>query len=304
MLELKDIPRHIAALSMVAALAGASSAFALPKDDGAQNVRSVTVTAMPKDGNGRLTPLDASEFAVYRGDARQQIVEVKGPAEAPVNVAVLIQDGLSVEVGNEIQTIKNFVESLPEGSSVMVGYLRNTGLQVRQPFTTDRKAAIDALRIPISNLSVGSSPFTGLEDALERFDGVAGRNQVVLVSNGLDLNRGVQSASPASNLDLERAISAARKRGIPVWSIYANSPGRLGNSSLAITYGQGSLNRLAEETGGKAFFSGRGFATFNHALDSIAKSMGEQYVITYRGEGKGKLEVTTESSNVELRYAE
>lgn len=305
MFALKSFPRHLAAWSLIAGLASVSIAAPLPKDDDAKTgVRSVTVTVVPKDDDSTVTRLEASEFAVYRGEERQQIVDVKGPAESPLNVAVLVQDGLAVGVGNEIRTIKDFIESLPEGSTVMVGYLRNTGLQVRQSFTADRGAAIDALRIPFSNVDAGSAPFTGLEEALRKFEGVSGRNQVVMVSNGLQLSRGLSSASPANNLDLDRAISAASKRGIPVWSIFANSSGRLGNSSLAISYGQGSLNRLADETGGKAFFSGRGFVTFNYALDSIAKSMGDQYVITYRGDGKGKLEVTTESSNVELRHAE
>ena len=32
--------------------------------------------------------------------------------------------------------------------------------------------------------------------------------------------------------------------------------------------------------------------------------MGDQYVISYLGDGKGKLEVTTESTGVKLRHAE
>ena len=304
MFSLKYFSRNVATMALVAGLAATSAAAPQPKDDSKSGVRSVTVTVVHKDDDTSTTRLDASEFAGYRGDDRQQIVDVKGPSDAPLNVAVLIQDGLDVGVANEIRTIKEFISALPEGSTVMIGYLRNTGLQVRQSFTSDRKAAVKALRIPLNNVDVGSAPFTGLEEALRRFDGVAGRNQVVMISNGLQLSRDFASASPTNNLDLDRAISAAEKRGIPVWSIFANAPGRLGRSSLAISYGQGSLNRLADETGGKAFFSGLGFVTFNYALDSIAREMGDQYVITYLGDGKGKLEVTTESTNVKLRHAE
>lgn len=305
MFELKNFSRQIAALALVAGLAASAAAAPLPKDDESKSgVRSVTVTVVHKDDDSSTSRLDASEFAVYRGDARQQIVDVKGPSDSPLNVAVLIQDGLAVGVGNEISTIKEFIAALPEGSTVMVGYLRSTGLQVRQAFTADRKKAIKALRIPLNNIDVGSAPFIGLEEALRRFDGVTGRNQVVMVSNGLQLNRDLASASPTNNLDLDRAISAAAKRGIPVWSIFANAPGRLGTSNLAVFYGQGCLNRLSDETGGRAFFSGRGFVTFDHALESIARDMGDQYVISYLGDGKGKLEVTTESTGVKLRHAE
>lgn len=305
MFALKNFSRHFAALALVAGLASASSASPIPKDDETKSgVRTVTVTVVHNDDDTGKTRLEASEFAVFRGDDKQQIVDVKGPSEAPLNVAILIQDGLDAGVANEIKTIKSFISTLPEGSTVMVGYLRSTGLQVRQSFTADRKAAIKALRIPLNNFDVGSAPFTGLEEAIRRFDGVTGRNQIVMISNGLQLTRDFESAAPTNNLDLDRAISAAQKRGIPVWSIFANAPGRLGKGSLAISYGQGSLNKLADETGGKAFFQGLGFVTFDVALDSISREMGDQYVITYLGDGKGKLEVTTESTNVKLRHAE
>lgn len=305
MFALKQFSRQIAAVALVAGLASASSASPIPKDDDTKSgVRSVTVTVVHKDDDTSRTRLDASEFAVFRGDDKQQIVDVKGPSEAPLNVAILIQDGLDAGVANEIKTIKSFISTLPEGSTVMVGYLRSTGLEVRRPFTSDRKAAIKSLRIPFNNIDVGSAPFTGLEEAIRRFDGVTGRNQIVMISNGLQLSRDFASASPTNNPDLDMAISAAQKRGIPVWSIFANAPGRLGTGSLAISYGQSCLNKLADETGGKAFFSGLGFVTFDVALDSISREMGDQYVITYLGDGKGKLEVTTESTNVKLRHAE
>ncbi len=305
MFALKQFSRQIAAVALVAGLASASSASPIPKDDDTKSgVRSVTVTVVHKDDDTTKTRLDASEFAVFRGDDKQQIVDVKGPSEAPLNVAILIQDGLDAGVANEIKTIKSFISTLPEGSTVMVGYLRSTGLEVRRPFTSDRNAAIKSLRTPFNNIDVGSAPFTGLEEAIRRFDGVTGRNQIVMISNGLQLSRDFESASPTNNPDLDMAISAAQKRGIPVWSIFANAPGRLGKGSLAISYGQSCLNKLAAETGGKAFFQGLGFVTFDVALDSISREMGDQYVITYLGDGKGKLEVTTESTNVKLRHAE
>jgi len=57
----------------------------------------------------------------------------------PLNLAVLIQDDLISQVGNEIGVTKDFIRSLPEGSQVMVGYITSGTLQVRQPFTTERR---------------------------------------------------------------------------------------------------------------------------------------------------------------------
>jgi hypothetical protein len=155
----------------------------------------------------------------------------------------------------------------------------------------------------VSAGTVSSAPFENLIEALRRFDRVEGRNQVVMVSNGLELNRGLGSASPAINPELDRAIREAQRRGIPIWAIYANAPGGFGRSNVAVTYGQGSLNRLAEETGGKAYFAGRGFVTFDHALEEISHILGSQYLVAYRSSGSGDLEVDVETPSVDVRHS-
>lgn len=301
-MSVKNWIRNIAASTFAAALAftvGVAPASA--RDDAPGKVQTVTVTVDAKDGK---TPrLAASEFAVFKGKSRQEIVAVKGPAESPVNVAILVQEGLDQGVGNEIDRIKKFILGLPEGSQVMVGYLRGTGLSVRQAFTSDLDEAADALRIPASTVTVGSAPFIGLRETLERFEGLEGRNQVVLVSNGLDVTRGADDLAPGRNIDLDRAIAKAQRLGIPVWSLYANWPGSLGASRTLVSFGQSSLNRLSEETGGKAFFAGSGFVSFNHGLETIAEAIDNQYLIAFRGEGKGDLDVTVETSGVKVRHA-
>src|SRR5882724_1970187 len=57
--------------------------------------------------------------------------------QAPLNIAILIQDDLVSRVGNELGVTRDFITSLPPGSRVMVGYITSGTLQVRQPFTTD-----------------------------------------------------------------------------------------------------------------------------------------------------------------------
>src|SRR5688572_22266426 len=41
----------------------------------------------------------------------------------PLNLAILIQDDLVPQVGNEIKITRDFIRSLPQGSQVMVGYI-------------------------------------------------------------------------------------------------------------------------------------------------------------------------------------
>ena len=84
----------------------------------------------------------------------------------------------------------------------------------------------------------------------QRVDGV------LLVSDGLDVSQGVASSTPGQSIDLDRAILRAQRRSVAVYSFY--SPASLtdnGNSQLVLN-GQGSLQKLSDETGGRAFFQG------------------------------------------------
>src|SRR5678816_3085361 len=83
----------------------------------------------------------------------------------PLNLAVLIQDDLIPQVGNELGVTRDFIRSLPQGSRVMVGYITTGTLQVRQPFTTDLESAAKSLRIPLA--SRGSSAFNPYVAAVE-----------------------------------------------------------------------------------------------------------------------------------------
>jgi hypothetical protein len=198
----------------------------------------------------------------------------------PLNLAILIQDDLVSEVGNELKVTKEFINTLPAGSRVMVGYITAGSLQVRQPFTTDLGEAASSLRIPIGSTSSSPyNPYVEVIEALRKFDGSwKGANAVLLVSDGLDISRGFDSTSAGRTLDLERAINEANKRSVAVYTFYAPSVGLTSHSRLAASYGQSSLNRLADDTGGKAFFQGlTGFVTFDSYFKRLRQTLNEQY---------------------------
>lgn len=203
---------------------------------------------------------------------------------APLNIAILIQDDLISQVGNELNVTRDFIRSLPEGSRVMVGYITAGTLQVRQPFTTDLEMAARSLRIPRSSAS-GSpfNPYVEVIEALRRFDANwKGKNAVLLISNGLDTSRGFDVTSSGQTLDLQRAIKQANDRNVAVYTFYAPAVGLTSRSRIAASYGQNSLNRLANETGGKAFFQGTtGFVTFDSYFQRLRQMLNEQYARAY-----------------------
>src|SRR5438045_9242701 len=81
-----------------------------------------------------------SPCAISIACARTKTREVEA-LRAPLNIAILIQDDLTSQVGNELGVTRDFIRSLPAGSSVMVGYITAGSLQVRQPFTTRSEEA-------------------------------------------------------------------------------------------------------------------------------------------------------------------
>jgi hypothetical protein len=198
----------------------------------------------------------------------------------PLNLAVLLQDDLISQVGNELDLTRDFIRSLPNGSRVMVGYITSGSLQVRQPFTSDLDKAARSLRMPRASTAASPfNPYVEVIEALRHFNAEGkGKNAVLLISDGLDTSRGFDATSAANTLDLERAINKANQGGVAVYAFYAPSVGLTSHSRIAASYGQSSLQRLASDTGGKAFFQGTtGFVSFHPYFRNLTRTLNEQY---------------------------
>jgi hypothetical protein len=222
----------------------------------------------------------AATFGASTNDTDKRHAKLSSAVLQPLNLAVLIQDDLTPQVSNEIGVTADFIRSLPAGSRVMVGYITTGTLQVRQPFTADLNRAARSLRIPRASTSASPfNPYVEVLEALRSFNGNSNtKNAILLISDGLDTSRGFDVSSSGHTLDLERAIKQANDRNVAIYAFYAPSVGLTGRSRLAASYGQNSLNRLADDTGGKAFFQGlTGFVTFDSYFDRLRRTLNEQY---------------------------
>jgi len=198
----------------------------------------------------------------------------------PINIAILIQDDLTPQVGNELGVTRDFIRSLPAGSRVMVGYITAGTLQVREPFTTDLNRAANSLRIPIASTSASAyNPYVEVIEALKKFDpSWKGHNAVLLISDGLDTSQGFDATAAGHTLGIDRTISEANRRNVAIYSFYAPSVGLTSHSYLASSYGQSSLNRVSHDTGGMAFFQGTtGFVTFDSYFSRLRQRLNRQY---------------------------
>ena len=222
--------------------------------------------------------------ATTPSSVEREAADKRARVEAPLNLAILIQDDSIARVGNEIPVTREFIRSLPAGSRVMIGYIRSGSLQVRAPFTEDLEKAGQALRIPIASESAAPyNPYVEVIEALRRFDNQGtNRNAILLVSDGLDTSHGFDISSAANTPDLLRAIREANKRNVAVYSFYTPTVGLTSRSNLAASFGQSSLNRLSNETGGRAFFQGlSAFVSFDPYFDGLRRALNEQYAAAH-----------------------
>ena len=276
-----------------------------------QNIRTVSIPIsiftkqeLKEDRLQEFVQLD--RLLLKENDEDQQILSIRSIEDAPMSLAVLIQEDLTSDFNLQINDLKEFIRRLPRGSRVMVAYLRGGTPQIRQRFTSELSKAADSLRIVASSASTAPrSPYDGVVDILDRFDGMpAGRRAILLVSDGLDLSNGISGVSPGQSLELDRAILRAQRRSVAVFSIYSPSSATAGGNSSLVLFGQGSLNKLSDETGGRAFFQGSmAPVSFDPFFKDLSILLNRQFLLTYLSTHmkKGYYKVHVTSTNPEIK---
>ena len=288
-----------------------------PGMNGANSSRSttgkpVTIPLTIKINARQLEPeteLQNVDLTVSEDGEPQTILSIRGVGtNSPITLAVLIQEDLVPSVGNETKSLADFITDLPRGSRVMIGYLRTGSLQVRQKFTNDLEKAAKALRPPSGFANAGPyNPYVEVIEALKKFDSQPlGRRAILLVSDGLDISRGVDSSSPTQSVDLQRAVNESQRRGVAIYGFYAPTIVASVNPSLAAN-AQSSLLHLSNETGGHAFFQGTGvpvsFDPFLRELDlSLQKQVALTFLSTHLRKGFHRIEVKSATPGVRVTF--
>lgn len=276
-----------------------------PRGPGKPVTIPLTIRMSSEEEILELTNID---LTVSEDGEPQQILSIRGVTNSPITLAVLIQDDLVPSVANEIKPLAEFIRKLPKGSRVMIGYLRTGSLQVKQKFTTELEKAAKSLRPPSGFANNGPyNPYVEVVEALRKFDAQPqGRRAILLVSDGLDISRGVDSSGPTQSVDLQRAVNESQRRGVAIYGFYSPTFASAANRSLAGN-AQGSLLRLSNETGGLAFFQGTGapvsFEPFIRELDvSLQKQAALTFLSTHLNKGFHKIEVKSATPGVRIAF--
>lgn len=269
---------------------------------------TIPISIRRKGSQAQREELQQISLVVREDGEEQSVLSIRSIENAPLSVAVLVQDDLVSSVSNEIKGLADFIRRLPRGSRVLVGYIRGGSLQVRQKFTSDLERAAGALRIPLSSSSASAyNPYVEIIEALKRFESLpSGRRAMLVISDGLDVSRGIDTSSPSQSVDLQRAINEAQRYGVAIYSFYAPTALGGGNNLLSGN-AQGSLNRLSSETGGRAFFQGTGApVSFDPFLRDLTGTLTGQIALTYLSthpnKGYHRIQIISASPDVEIDH--
>jgi VWFA-related protein len=277
------------------------------KKDNQQKVRTMTIpisifTKQELKENQAGEFIEAGEIIVKEDNEEQTILSIRSVTNTPLHIAVLIQDNLSANINLQLGEIKNFIKKLPPDSRVMVAYLRSGTTQVTHKFSTDLEKAANSIRAVVGSSTIApNSPYEGVEEVLQRFDALpTGRRAILLVSDGLDLS----NSSPAQSIELDQAILKAQRRGVAVYSFYSAATSTENANSRVILNAQGSLERLSEETGGRAFFQGTiSPISLQPFFRDLNLALNRQFALTYLSTHlkKGYHKVQVSSTNPEIK---
>jgi VWFA-related protein len=235
----------LAYVRAVAYLADGSSTESLvfvnaPDEMTQVNVDFVELYATVLDRQGHpVTPLVAGtlgthDFAVSEDGAKQQIARCEPVTDLPIHAAVAIDISASMEPNLEaaqnaaLQFLQGLVRS--KDRAEVITFNDHPAQVVR--FTRDLKALASGL----SGLKAerATSLYDSLIFSFYTFNGLKGRRALLLLSDGKD---------EGSRFGFEEALDFARRAGVTVYSI-----------GLGDDVDKRKLARIAEETGGRAFF--------------------------------------------------
>ncbi len=186
MVKTKAKVLSIAAIVLSTLLVGPADAQKGDRARGTPKPVTVPVTIKVRGKPGEMQIVD---LLVKEDGEVQQNVSIRGPSDYPISLAILLQDDLVSSIGTETKGIAGFVRRLPNGSRVMIGYIRGGSLDLRRKFTPDLERAASGLRPPMGLASAGAfNPYVEIIEALHRFDSQpAGRGALIVVSDGLDV---------------------------------------------------------------------------------------------------------------------
>jgi hypothetical protein len=271
-----------------------TSAFTLAFVASAQVEGPVPTQVLVNVDAKSTAPANASILTVQVNDHKESLTAWAQVPPGNAQVAVLIDDGLRESVGRELDSLRAFVNSLPSGVEVMVGFMQNGHVVSDETFTADHARVASLVHQPAGLPGMSASPYLCLSDFVRHWpDSKASSSAatldassqhkarfVLMLTNGVDPYNGSTSVMNQDSPYVNAAVKDAQRAGVAVYAIYFGDAGIRGES--ADNSGQSYLAQITESTGGVNFWQGVGnpvsMAPF---LKLFQRAIAETYVATF-----------------------
>ena len=269
---------------------------AVPDDDEIIKVDTEVVNVLftAQDRNRRLiTNLAQSDVRILENDKVQEITSFTKQVDLPLSLAILIDTSISQErtLPSEKAAAISFLESVVRPTKDEVSVISFTGESTLEQGMTNNmtrlRRAIDRVQFVPPSGYIGGGVITGTPPASSDNQMTAGstaiwdsiwvtsdeilgpapektRRAIILLSDGVNTS---------GRKKLDDAIQAALKAEAIIYAIGVGDD----------FYGgvdRGSMNKIAERTGGRAFFP-RDERELREAFRQIEEEMRSQYLIAY-----------------------
>ncbi len=245
------------------------------------------------------------DVMVHEGRDRDRVTDWV-PAQgdhAALEFFVLIDDGASISLGSQLDDLRQFITAQPDTTKIGIAYMQNGMARIVQNPTQDHAQAAKALRLPLGETGADASPYFSLQDLIKRWPETTARREVFMVTDGVDWFGGTTPDDPY----VDDAITDAQRAGVIVFDIYMPGRGHAAHSYWQYYWGQLYLSKVADETGGEAYYIGFTGApvAFTPYLESVTQRLTHQYFLGFLAKpekkaGMRRVRLQTEVPNAEL----
>jgi Ca-activated chloride channel family protein len=234
--------------------------------------------------------LAAGDFAIREDGVEQTLVRFERVRDLPIRAGLLLDVSASMapDLGEAQRAALDFLSQTvgPRDKAALITFNDRPELAVE--LTGD----LVSLGGGLAGLKAerGTALYDSVVFALYYFNGIAGQRALIVLSDGKD---------ESSRFDLQETLELARRAGVTIYGIGLGLEGGDHEAKRA-------LERLAEETGGRALFPGSA-AELAPAYAAIEDDLRSQYLLVYQSTNEGasdrfrKVEVDVARRGVDVR---
>ena len=251
------------------------------------SVDRVNVGVIVTDSRGNFAEgLRREDFHLFDNTVERPITDFAA-IEEPAQVLLLIEAGPAVYLleGGHLQAAYSLLNGLSIGDRVaLVKYAESPTALL--DFTTDKQSTFAALEQLRFNLGFGSLNLSAsVSKVLEWLGNAKGKKTIVLLSTGVDTSSMNESALLLRQLKISdvRLLAVSLMDGLqnPQPAGKKKSPAAIPTqSALELEGANQLLKRMAEATGGRAYFP-RNEKEFNSAYAEIAQLVRHEYSLAF-----------------------